>query len=159
VWAKNPIDVFGFIPFGKEIVMTKARGLFVTFEGIEGSGKTTQLDKIADFLESQGRSVVRTKEPGGTPVGLKLREMILNPETQFSGSTTEVLLFFADRIEHVQTVVVPALERGDIVLCDRYFDSTEAYQIGGRGMERAFIDRLQEEVRLMPESEGSIGSI
>ncbi|MGE4169573.1 MAG: dTMP kinase [Candidatus Margulisiibacteriota bacterium] len=116
--------------------------MFITFEGIEGSGKTTQIHYLKHHFETLGKTVVTTKEPGGTPMGKLLREMILNPQVQFKHPNTEVLLFLADRFEHLQTVVKPALEAGSVVLCDRYCDSTYAYQVGGRGLSAEWIHAI-----------------
>ncbi len=125
-------------------------GKFITFEGVEGSGKTTQIALLADYFKSLGHDVVLTKEPGGTKIGAKLRALILDPETKLSAQNTEVLLFYADRLEHVETVIKPALAAGEIVLCDRYIDSTTAYQIGGRGVNPDIINTLNTLINLMP---------
>ena len=131
--------------------MSVSNGIFITLEGIEGSGKTTQHQKLSAHLEKTGRQIVSTREPGGTGIGKVLREMILSPETKFQCDKTEILLFFADRMEHVETVVKPALEEGKVVICDRYFDSTVAYQIGGRDMPADFIHALQTHINLVPD--------
>lgn len=107
-------------------------GLFVCFEGGEGSGKSTQSRLLRDHLEKQGHEVVLTFEPGDTPVGAELRRIVLSPETGALSDRTEVLLYAADKAEHVDTVVLPALERGAVVVTDRYVDSTLAYQGAGR---------------------------
>ncbi len=107
-------------------------GLFVCFEGGEGSGKSTQSRLLREHLEQQGREVVLTFEPGDTPVGAELRRIVLSPETGALSDRTEVLLYAADKAEHVDTVVLPALERGAVVVTDRYVDSTLAYQGAGR---------------------------
>ncbi|MGV3564671.1 MAG: dTMP kinase [Nocardioides sp.] len=107
-------------------------GLFVCFEGGEGSGKSTQSRLLRDHLEQQGREVLLTFEPGDTPVGAELRRIVLSPETGALSDRTEVLLYAADKAEHVDTVVLPALERGAVVVTDRYVDSTLAYQGAGR---------------------------
>ncbi len=125
-------------------------GQFITFEGIEGSGKSTQIKLLAQHLQLLGHDVVLTKEPGGTRIGAKIRSLILDPETELTAKNTEVLLFFADRLEHVETVIKPALAAGKIVLCDRYVDSTTAYQIGGRGVDKAIIDTLNTLINVMP---------
>ena len=108
-------------------------GLFLTFEGPEGSGKTSQMRALAEFLRDQGYSVLTTREPGGTPIGLHIRDLLLNPHFEDMKPRAEVLLFLADRAQHVDQVIRPALKRGDIVLCDRYADSTLAYQGYGHG--------------------------
>lgn len=124
--------------------------MFITFEGIEGGGKSTQIQKISDALIQEGYNIIQTKEPGGTAIGQELRRMILDPNQRFHSPYTEVMLFFADRLEHVETVIKPALASGKIVLCDRYIDSTIAYQIGGRGMPKPLIDTLTQLVDLKP---------
>ena len=119
------------------------KGKFITFEGPEGAGKSTQLKLCAAFLQEQGFEVVMTREPGGTPLAEELRTIlnthqgseVLHPET-------EVLLMEAARSQHVREVILPALERGAVVLCDRFYDSTTAYQGAARNMEQDLIDRL-----------------
>ncbi len=110
------------------------QGLFVCFEGGEGSGKSTQSRLLAERLESLGHVVRLTFEPGDTRVGAELRRIVLSPETGQLSDRTEVLLYAADKAEHVDTVVVPALERGEVVITDRYVDTTLAYQGAGRGL-------------------------
>jgi len=106
-------------------------GLFVTFEGGDGSGKTTQAGLLESWLTEQGRRVVRTREPGGTDLGLELREIVLHRRGHIA-PRAEALLYAADRAQHVDTLVRPALERGDVVVQDRYIDSSVAYQGAGR---------------------------
>ena len=130
--------------------MTK-HGRFITFEGIEGCGKTTQNKRLADFFRAQGFTVIQTREPGGTPIGQNLRQLILDPNTTFTHPYTEVLLFFADRLEHVQSVIAPALAAGHTVLCDRYIDSTVAYQKGGRHMPSSLLAPLTSMVPILPD--------
>lgn len=110
--------------------MTK--GLFITFEGADGSGKTTQLNKIKAFLEEKGFDVVVTREPGALDIGQKIRNILLHHEG-IVADRCEMFLFLADRAQHVETFIKPALEQGKIVLCDRHTDSTIAYQGYGRG--------------------------
>ncbi|MDA1353930.1 MAG: dTMP kinase [bacterium] len=129
--------------------MTK--GLFISFEGVEGCGKSTQVEHLAAFLRSKGREVVVTKEPGGTPEGEVIRGLLLSPDYGFSHAKTEILLFTADRLEHVSRVVRPALERGAIVICDRYVDSTYAYQHAGRGLPESDVAFLIDMVGLLPD--------
>lgn len=107
-------------------------GVFVCFEGGEGSGKSTQSRLLREHLESLGREVVLTFEPGDTPVGAEMRRIVLSPETGALSDRTEVLLYAADKAEHVDTLVLPALARGAVVITDRYVDSTLAYQGAGR---------------------------
>ncbi len=122
--------------------------MFITFEGIEGSGKSTQLQRCADHFSAMGYDLVVTKEPGGTQLGKMVREWLLNPGTTFQHAYTEVLLFIADRCEHVETVIKPALKKGQVVLCDRYIDSTLAYQFAGRQLDEGFIHSLNNLVDL-----------
>ncbi|MGI8678353.1 MAG: dTMP kinase [Jatrophihabitans sp.] len=109
-------------------------GLFVAFEGGEGVGKTTQIARAAAWVREQGRAVVETREPGGTPLGVELRRLVLDPDGEVT-PRAEALLYAADRAQHVDTVISPALGRGDVVLTDRYVDSTFAYQGAGRGLD------------------------
>lgn len=109
-------------------------GTFIVFEGGDGAGKTTQLARLAERLRCEGKTVVTTREPGGSPtLGAQVRKMLL--ESGGFGDRAEALLFAAERAEHVRTVIAPALERGDVVLCDRFVDSTLAYQGAGRGLD------------------------
>jgi dTMP kinase len=112
----------------------RAAGRFVTFEGIEGSGKTTQVTRLAERLRRLGQRVATTREPGGTDVGRQLRAVLLRPAEHPMASRTELLLYAADRAQHLHEVVLPALERGEVVICDRYLDATLAYQGHGRGI-------------------------
>lgn len=107
------------------------RGIFITFEGGDGAGKTTQMKLLGEFLQAQGHGVTVTREPGGTPLGAQIRELVLHSREHIA-PRAEALLYAADRAHNVATVVRPALERGDIVLQDRYFDSSVAYQGSGR---------------------------
>ena len=111
------------------------RGAFVCFEGGDGSGKSTQSRRLAAWLEEQGYRVVLTFEPGDTAVGRLLREIVLSPETGAISDRTEALLYAADKAEHVHDVVQPALDRGEVVVTDRYVDSTLAYQGAGRDLD------------------------
>ena len=106
------------------------RGRFITFEGIDGAGKSTQIDVIEETLRARGLEVIRTREPGGTPLGEVIRKELL---TVSMDPSTETLLFFASRAEHIAKVIRPAIERGAWVLSDRFTDATYAYQVGGRG--------------------------
>jgi dTMP kinase len=108
---------------------------FVTFEGVEGCGKSTQLRLAAERLRQKGHPVVETREPGGTPVGERLRAVLMDPERTELDPLTEWLLIEADRRQHVREVLAPAVAAGSFVLCDRYSDSTEAYQRAGRGID------------------------
>lgn len=112
--------------------MTKGR--FITFEGPEGSGKTTQLKLLAARLRAEGRDVVETQEPGGTAIGNQIRSILLDPSSSAIRPTAELLLMFASRAQNVDEVILPALAAGKIVLCDRFTDSSVAYQGAGRGL-------------------------
>src|SRR5689334_19209185 len=105
-----------------------ARGKFITFEGLDGCGKSTQLAKLAAVLREQGFSVIQTREPGGTPTAEKIRQLLLDTKTAGLAPHTELALMFAARTQHIAEVIQPALDQGKIVLCDRFTDSTEAYQ-------------------------------
>lgn len=118
------------------------RGLFVTFEGPEGAGKTTQAALLAEFLEARGVRVVRTREPGGTEVSKKIRQILLDPANAAMTHKTELLLYAADRAQHVDEKIRPNLEAGAFVLCDRFVDSTVAYQGRGRGLDMDLIVEL-----------------
>jgi len=108
------------------------RGRFITFEGLDGCGKSTQMEKLAGVLRAQGLSVVVTREPGGTATGEKIRRLLLDTATAGLSPLAELALMFASRAQHIAEVIQPALAQGSIVLCDRFTDSTEAYQGGGR---------------------------
>ena len=119
----------------------KKKGLFITFEGIEGSGKTTQLSHAAELLRRQGIPVVTTREPGGTTLGLQLRRLLLELAEPMDAAT-ELLMMFADRRQHVVEGIAPALEAGKVVLCDRFTDASRAYQGGGRRLGEEAVDLL-----------------
>jgi len=126
--------------------------MFITFEGGEGAGKTTQLKILADTLTDWGYKVITTREPGGTTLGQQLRALLLDPQTEIF-PLAELLLFAADRAQHVAQVIQPALAQGAIVLCDRYIDSTLAYQGWGRGLAQTDLQLLNrlESVGLLPD--------
>jgi dTMP kinase len=117
------------------------RGRFITFEGIDGAGKSTHIGFVTDLLKDAGKTVVSTREPGGTAVGEKLRELLLHEKMHLE---TEALLMFASRREHLAQVIEPALARGDWVLSDRFTDASFAYQGGGRGLPLDKLDRLEQ---------------
>ena len=130
-------------------------GFFLTFEGIEGCGKTTQVKKAADFLRSRRLDVVVTEEPGGSSLGVELRKILLNRGAAVDALSprAELLLFLSDRAQHVDEVIRPALEQGKVVLCDRYSDATIAYQGYGRGLDLetvALLDRFSSQA-LVPD--------
>lgn len=108
------------------------RGRFITFEGLDGCGKSTQLEKLAAVLRAQNLPLVMTREPGGTPTGEKIRQLLLDTGTSALAPLAELALMFASRAQHIKEVIQPALAEGRVVLCDRFTDSTEAYQGGGR---------------------------
>ena len=118
------------------------RGLFITFEGIDGAGKSTHVAWSADFLRAQGVPLTLTREPGGTALGEKIRELLLETQDQVHAET-EALLMFSARRQHLEEVIAPALLRGDCVLCDRFTDASFAYQGGGRGVEKAKLAALE----------------
>ena len=118
------------------------RGLFITFEGIDGAGKSTHVAWSANFLRAQGIALTLTREPGGTALGEKLRELLLATEGQIH-SETEALLMFSARRQHLEEIIRPALARGDCVLCDRFTDASFAYQGGGRGVEKRKLAALE----------------
>ena len=110
------------------------KGLFITFEGMDGSGKTTQMHRLAARLRSMGRTVLETAEPGGPPIAMKIRRILLDAANQELSPVTEILLYFASRAQNVDEWIVPALARGEIVLSDRFTDSSLVYQGGGRNL-------------------------
>ena len=118
--------------------------LFITFEGIEGCGKTTQIYLLKDFLEQRGYSVVTTREPGGTQIGDSIRKILLDPRNANIDSRTELLLYQASRAQHIKDVIRPALKRGCIVLCDRFTDATSAYQGYAQGIDKDLIESLNQ---------------
>jgi dTMP kinase len=120
------------------------RGRFITFEGIEGAGKTSQIALLAEWLRARGLTVVTTREPGGSPVAERIRGVLLDRASTGMGACTELLLVFAARAEHLDQVIVPALAAGRWVLCDRFTDATYAYQGGGRGIDPARIAILED---------------
>ena len=124
--------------------MSETSGKFITFEGIEGCGKSTQHTLLCDFLSQRQIEVVKTREPGGTEIGGEIRKILLHPKHHIMVPACETLLYLADRAQHVAQKVRPALKRGDWVLSDRYHDSTRAYQGAARGMPRESLNMLYE---------------
>ena len=124
------------------------RGLFISFEGIDGAGKSTHIARVAELFRQAGRAVVLTREPGGTPLSENLRELVLHEPMD---ALTEALLMFAARREHLVQVIEPALARSDVVLCDRFTDATFAYQGGGRGFEWQVLAQLERMVQALPD--------
>ena len=124
------------------------RGLFISFEGIDGAGKSTHIEHVAALFRQAGSAVVLTREPGGTALSEKLRELVLHEPMD---ALTEALLMFAARREHLVQVIEPALARGEVVLCDRFTDATFAYQGGGRGFDWAVLAQLERMVQQTPQ--------
>jgi dTMP kinase len=137
------------------------RGRFVTFEGLDGCGKSTQLEKLATVLRGQGISVVTTREPGGTATGEKIRNVLLDSATAGLSPHAELALMFASRAQHIKEIIQPALANGSVVLCDRFTDSSEAYQGGGRklgsdpvlDLHRVLCGNLQPDLTILMDSE------
>ncbi|RJQ60315.1 MAG: dTMP kinase [Desulfobacteraceae bacterium] len=139
--------------------------MFITLEGIEGSGKTTQLNHIAEFLRKRGNMVKVTREPGATRIGKHIRSILLDPENRTLDPTTELLLYTADRVQHVKEIISPTLLAGGTVLCDRFFDATLVYQGFARGIDirmiqdlhRILLDGMQPDITFLfdlPPEEG-----
>jgi dTMP kinase len=134
-----------------------SRGYFITFEGLDGSGKSTQLRLLSDWLEERGHAVTQTRQPGGTATGDRIRGLILDSRSGGIAPLTEMALMFADRAQSISEIIQPALDAGRIVLCDRYTDSTEAYQGGGRqlggeivrDLHRSLCQNLQPDLTLL----------
>lgn len=133
--------------------MNNTDGILITLEGIEGAGKSTHLAFVSSLLAQADREVISTREPGGTLLGEQIRELLLRQDVYQMDRMTELLLMFAARVQHLQEVVVPALRKGKTVLCDRFIDSSYAYQGGGRGIPAQTITRLVElsDVDLKPD--------
>ncbi len=119
------------------------KGKFITIDGIEGAGKSTQIDFICDYLSNKGVNVILTREPGGTELGEKIRELLLSSETKSMHSDTELMMMFAARNEHIHSKIMPALAQGDWILSDRFTDASYAYQGGGRGLDIKRIAQLE----------------
>ncbi len=120
----------------------KKKGIFISFEGGDGAGKTTLITALAQHLESKGHPLLQTRAPGGTPLGSEIRKLVLDKRDHTVCQRAEILLFLADRAQHVDEIIRPALEAGKIVLCDRFNDSTLAYQSGARGLDGATVRSL-----------------
>ncbi len=119
-------------------------GFFITFEGIEGSGKTTQINLLAEYLKNKGCDVLVSREPGGTPLGEKIRNLLLDPQYDSMDYRTEILLYAADRAQHVKEKIKPALKNGKIVISDRFADSNLAYQAAGRGLDYEMVYQIND---------------
>jgi dTMP kinase len=158
-----PADVLPMTPINPVLydVPVPHRGKFITFEGLDGCGKSTQLEKLATALRSHGLQVVVTREPGGTQTGEKIRQLLLDTGTSDLAPLAELALMFASRAQHIKEVIRPALADGRVVLCDRFTDSSEAYQGGGRKMGSAPVlalhhilcGDLQPELTILMDSE------
>src|SRR5450432_3077309 len=143
-----------------------SQGFFLTFEGLDGSGKSTQLRMLAAWLEKRGESVLSTRQPGGTRIGDRIRTLLLDSKTESMSPLAELGLMFADRAQAIEEAIAPALAAGKIVLCDRFTDSTEAYQGGGRqlgsdivlGLHAALCGGLQPDMTLLllPDFDASL---
>src|SRR5207249_4891808 len=141
--------------------MSLRQGRFISFEGLDGCGKSTQIEKLANVLRAQGTSIVATREPGGTSAGEKIRQLLLDTSTSGLSSMAELALMLASRAQHIKEVIQPALSEGRIVLCDRFTDSTEAYQGGGRklgsepvlALHRILCGRLQPDLTILMDSD------
>jgi len=150
-----------------DILKPMPRGLFITLEGLDGSGKTTQIKRLAAWLESRGLEPVITRQPGGTVIGDRIRAILLDSRSTGLGSMTEMALMFADRAQAIAEVIQPSLDAGRIVVCDRFTDSTEAYQGGGRqlgsevvlDLHRVICGNLQPDITilLLPSLSASLG--
>jgi dTMP kinase len=139
--------------------------MFISLEGIEGAGKTTQLKNIVAYLQGRGYECVTTREPGGTDIGARIRGILLDPANQDLDAVAELLLYVADRVQHLRTFIQPHLAAGRVVLCDRYFDATLVYQGYARGVDKALIrrlhqlvcDNLQPDITLLFDLDPSVG--
>ena len=120
------------------------KGRFVSFEGIEGCGKTTQIGLLSDYLSRHGVPFTVTREPGGTAVGEGIRRILLNSETIHLTAASELLLFYASRSQNITEKIIPSLNRGETVICDRFYDASMAYQGYGRGIPIEFIEKVTE---------------
>jgi dTMP kinase len=122
--------------------VSSPHGKFITFEGLDGCGKSTQLERLAGKLRERGLAITVTREPGGTPTGEKIRQLLLDTKTSALSTKAELALMFASRVQHIEEIILPALAAGHIVLCDRFTDSSEAYQGSGRKLGRELVLNL-----------------
>lgn len=141
------------------------KGRFISLEGIEGTGKSTQAKLLSDYLKEKGFDVVLTEEPGGTQIGLRIRELLLSVEHKGMTAVTELLLYNASRSQHIREIILPAISRGAIVITDRFTDSTIAYQGFGRGIDPGLIDsidliatgRLRPDITILLDLDAEVG--
>ena len=141
----------------------RKRGKFITFEGLDGCGKSTQMERLVAFLKQEGIDVISTREPGGTPIGDRIRAVVLDSRTHGLAPLAEVALMFASRAQQIYENILPALERGTWIVCDRFTDSSEAYQGAGRGLgseavltlHRVLCGNLQPDLTILMDSEVS----
>jgi dTMP kinase len=141
------------------------KGRFISLEGIEGTGKSTQAKLLSDYLKERGFDVVLTEEPGGTQIGLRIRELLLSVEHKGMTAVTELLLYNASRSQHIREIILPAISRGAIVITDRFTDSTIAYQGFGRGIDQGLIDsidliatgRLRPDITILLDLDAEVG--
>lgn len=131
------------IPHNVSRIKSTKKGIFISFEGIEGSGKTKQSRLLYEYLRKSGYKVILTGEPGGTQIGLKIRDLLLSVENRKMTPVSELLLYNASRAQHIKEVILPALKKGFIVITDRFIDSTKAYQGYGRGIDLKLIEFLE----------------
>lgn len=127
--------------------MNKTRGKFITIEGTEGVGKSTNINFVQEYLHKQGVTLLTTREPGGTPLAEEIRDVLLKNRDEKMDEAAELLLVFAARSQHLQSVILPALDAGQWVLCDRFTDATYAYQGGGRGLDVGLISMLEQRIQ------------
>jgi dTMP kinase len=141
------------------------KGRFISLEGIEGTGKSTQAKLLSDYLKDKGFDIVLTEEPGGTQIGLRIRELLLSVEHKGMTAVTELLLYNASRSQHIREIILPAISRGAIVITDRFTDSTIAYQGFGRGIDPGLIDsidliateRLRPDITILLDLDAEVG--
>ncbi|MBM4145279.1 MAG: dTMP kinase [Nitrospira sp.] len=141
------------------------KGRFISLEGIEGTGKSTQAKLLSDYLKEKGFEVVLTEEPGGTQIGLRIRELLLSVEHKGMTAVTELLLYNASRSQHIREIILPAISRGAIIITDRFTDSTIAYQGFGRGIDQGLIDsidliatgRLRPDITILLDLDAEVG--
>jgi len=141
------------------------KGRFISLEGIEGTGKSTQAKLLSDYLKAKGFDIVLTEEPGGTQIGLRIRELLLSVEHKGMTAVTELLLYNASRSQHIREIILPAISRGAIVITDRFTDSTIAYQGFGRGIDPGLIDsidliatgRLRPDITILLDLDAEVG--